>query len=64
MVRPSGMGNGLSTEKQQQVRPSDGWDGVSAAHFIAKHEDVLFLAPPGTGKSHLAHTKSLAHKHV
>ncbi len=25
-----------------------------AGHFIAKHEDALFLGPPGTGKSHLA----------
>jgi DNA replication protein DnaC len=27
---------------------------LAAAHFIAKHEDALFLGPPGTGKSHLA----------
>ena len=27
---------------------------LAAGHFIAKHEDVLFLGPPGTGKSHLA----------
>lgn len=27
---------------------------LAAAGFIAKHEDVLFLGPPGTGKSHLA----------
>ena len=26
----------------------------AAGHFIAKHEDALFLGPPGTGKSHLA----------
>jgi DNA replication protein DnaC len=27
---------------------------LAAGHFIARHEDVLFLGPPGTGKSHLA----------
>jgi DNA replication protein DnaC len=27
---------------------------LAAGHFIAKHEDVLLLGPPGTGKSHLA----------
>lgn len=27
---------------------------LAACHFVAKHEDVLFLGPPGTGKSHLA----------
>jgi DNA replication protein DnaC len=27
---------------------------LATAHFIAKHEDALFLGPPGTGKSHLA----------
>jgi DNA replication protein DnaC len=27
---------------------------LSTAKFIAKHEDVLFLGPPGAGKSHLA----------
>lgn len=27
---------------------------LAAGHFVAKHEDVLFLGPPGTGKSHLA----------
>src|SRR5437868_1660439 len=31
-----------------------------AAHFIAKHEDALFLGPPGTGKSHLAQAIGLA----
>jgi hypothetical protein len=25
---------------------------LAAGHFIAKHEDALFLGPPGTGKSH------------
>jgi REP element-mobilizing transposase RayT len=32
---------------------------LAAGHFIAKHEDVLFLGPPGTGKSHLA--QGIAH---
>src|SRR5216117_442568 len=27
---------------------------LATAHFIAKHDDALFLGPPGTGKSHLA----------
>ena len=27
---------------------------LAAGHFVAKYEDVLFLGPPGTGKSHLA----------
>lgn len=27
---------------------------LAAGHFIEKHEDALFLGPPGTGKSHLA----------
>src|SRR3989475_11690258 len=27
---------------------------LAPANFIAKHEDALFLGPPGTGKSHLA----------
>jgi DNA replication protein DnaC len=27
---------------------------LATAHFIAQHEDVLLLGPPGTGKSHLA----------
>jgi DNA replication protein DnaC len=27
---------------------------LAAGHFITKHEDVLFLGPPGTGKSHIA----------
>jgi DNA replication protein DnaC len=27
---------------------------LATVRFIAQHEDVLFLGPPGTGKSHLA----------
>jgi len=27
---------------------------LATGAFIARHEDVLFLGPPGTGKSHLA----------
>ncbi len=27
---------------------------LATARFIAEHQDVLFLGPPGTGKSHLA----------
>lgn len=27
---------------------------LATAHFIHRHEDALFLGPPGTGKSHLA----------
>lgn len=27
---------------------------LAAGHFVSKHEDALFLGPPGTGKSHLA----------
>ena len=27
---------------------------LASCHFISKHEDVLLLGPPGTGKSHLA----------
>lgn len=27
---------------------------LATGHFIARREDVLFLGPPGTGKSHLA----------
>jgi DNA replication protein DnaC len=27
---------------------------LATARFITQHEDVLFLGPPGTGKSHLA----------
>lgn len=27
---------------------------LATVNFIAKHEDALFLGPPGTGKSHLA----------
>src|SRR5712692_3101544 len=27
---------------------------LATGHFIAKHEDAVFLGPPGSGKSHLA----------
>jgi len=27
---------------------------LATANFVAKHDDALFLGPPGTGKSHLA----------
>jgi DNA replication protein DnaC len=33
---------------------------LATAHFIAKHEDALFLGPPGTGKSHLAQAIGLS----
>jgi len=33
---------------------------LAAAGFIAKHEDALFLGPPGTGKSHLSQAIGLA----
>lgn len=32
---------------------------LATAHFVARHEDVLFLGRPGTGKSHLA--QAIAH---
>jgi DNA replication protein DnaC len=33
---------------------------LATAGFITKHEDALFLGPPGTGKSHLAQAIGLA----
>jgi DNA replication protein DnaC len=33
---------------------------LATAAFIARHEDALFLGPPGTGKSHLAQAIGLA----
>jgi DNA replication protein DnaC len=33
---------------------------LAAGHFVIKHEDALFLGPPGTGKSHLAQAIGVA----
>ena len=33
---------------------------LATANFVARHEDALFLGPPGTGKSHLAQAIGLA----
>jgi DNA replication protein DnaC len=33
---------------------------LATANFIARHEDALFLGPPGTGKSHLAQAIGVA----
>lgn len=33
---------------------------LATARFIERREDVLFLGPPGTGKSHLAHALGYA----
>lgn len=32
---------------------------LSTARFVGRHEDALFLGPPGTGKSHLAQALGL-----
>jgi hypothetical protein len=37
-----------ATKVATQLKMLDG------GHFVIKHEDALFLGPPGTGKSHLA----------
>ena len=36
---------------------------LATAAFISRHEDALFLGPPGTGKSHLAQAIGLAAIH-
>jgi DNA replication protein DnaC len=36
---------------------------LATANFVARHEDALFLGPPGTGKSHLAQAIGLAAIH-
>jgi DNA replication protein DnaC len=33
---------------------------LATAKFIARHEDALFLGPPGSGKSHLAEAIGVA----
>ena len=33
---------------------------LATATFISRHEDALFLGPPGTGKSHLAQAIGMA----
>jgi DNA replication protein DnaC len=33
---------------------------LATANFVAKHEDALFLGPPGSGKSHLAQAIAMA----
>jgi DNA replication protein DnaC len=33
---------------------------LATGNFVAKHDDALFLGPPGTGKSHLAQAIGLA----
>jgi len=33
---------------------------LATANFVARHEDALFLGPPGSGKSHLAQAIGLA----
>ena len=33
---------------------------LATGNFVARHEDALFLGPPGTGKSHLSQAIGLA----
>lgn len=33
---------------------------LATTQFIAKHENAIFIGPPGLGKSHLAHSLALA----
>ena len=44
----------LRLRLQPQDEPRASSSTSPPAHFVAQHEDALFLGPPGTGKSHLA----------
>ncbi len=44
----------LLQRRQKQAQFRDSQKSLATGTFIAKHEDALFLGPPGTGKSHLA----------
>jgi hypothetical protein len=42
-------------QRLERAGYAETWDeGLNVYHNIARHEDALFLGPPGTGKSHLA----------